>query len=71
MLSWWLGPDALWADDVRATEYTVINILAPSSPPVLDALQGTMIKTTAATSSFNSEQPVTACFGDFFCTNFV
>lgn len=71
MLSWQLRPDAFWADDVKATGYTVMNTLAPSTPPVLDALQDTKFKYTAATSSFNNEQPVTAYFGDFICTNFV
>lgn len=65
MLSWQLRPDAFWAGGVRATGYIAMNTLAPSNPPILDALQDTTFKTTAATSSFNNEQPVTACFGDF------
>lgn len=45
-----------------------MNMLAPSSLPALRALQDTMYKNTAATSSFNNEQPVMASFGDFICT---
>jgi len=70
-LSWRFRPDAFCADDVKATGYTVKNTLAPCSPPVLDALQHTMFKNTAATSSFNNEEAVTACFGDCISPNFV
>lgn len=71
MLSWWLRSDAVWADDVRATGYTVISTFARSSPQVLDAHRDTMFKNTAATSSFNSEQTITAFFDDLICINFV
>lgn len=48
-----------------------MNTLSPSSPPVPNALQDATFKTTAATSPFNNEQPLTARFADFIGTNFV